>query len=190
MSDEACAAINKHGKRDAFAKKLVQISKEPNEFQLDALITIGDLTASPEIEEKSFFVANDLFTILGSVLQSVMKPPKNVKKDPERNLKLKELIVWTISNGLADNNKCQALFMTEHQELLRKCLTMTGLSDQLNMEVCHMIDNILDIRKIKRYIFCDVTPTDCLSEGDELAKILASDRTPSKDPLNNTMNSG
>ena len=46
VSDEACAALDKHPKRNEFAKKLVKIASFPGELQLDAIIIIGDLSSS------------------------------------------------------------------------------------------------------------------------------------------------
>ena len=68
VSDAACGSLNKHHKRNEFARKLIQIAREPNDLQLDALLAIGDLTASSEFAEQCFFVTNGLFTVLGQIL--------------------------------------------------------------------------------------------------------------------------
>ena len=75
-------------------------------MQLDALIAIGDLTASEPIDEKIFFVDNGLFDTLGRILQDIKKQVKDFRNNPKRCLKFKELVVWILSNGLADSSKC------------------------------------------------------------------------------------
>ena len=127
---------------------------------MDTLVVIGDLTASESFSEETFFVQNDLFKILKSVLSS----PIIAKIEPEfslvtekslTKLKFQETVVWTVANALADNENCRIALIENHYDLIAACFSLAeAKTEKIDIEICFMIDNLLQSRKmIKKHLF-------------------------------------
>ena len=84
---------------------------------------LGDLTASESFQEVNLFVHNDLFRVLlivlcSPVLATLGPINANSDKGKESNnptklsrVKFFETIVWTVANAIADDKKCQSIFL-------------------------------------------------------------------------------
>ena len=101
---------------------------------MDTLVVIGDLTASESFSEAILFVQNDLFKVMKSVLTSpvINKIEPVFNSAPKKNLtKLKfwEMIVWTVANSVADDEKCRVVLLDKHFELIDVCF---GLAEAKN----------------------------------------------------------
>ena len=62
--------------------------------------------------------------------------------------------MWTVTNAIADDPECQAVFTKNHEELIDDLFNLTSVdSDKLISELCYMIDNILQSKHIKTFLF-------------------------------------
>ena len=189
QSELACTVLNKNSNRPDFAKSLISIAeycqvygptnKELIPLLMDTLVVIGDLTASEGFKETTFFVENNLFSILKTCLDSpaisslenynvssghtgISKPnaASHAGLNPEIDLseltkdKFQETIMWTIANAVADEQACQQVFLDKHSKLMRMCFELLENDNpKIKEDVCHMIDNLFMYEHIKRYLF-------------------------------------
>jgi len=59
-----------------------------------------------------------------------------------------------VTNAIADDPECQAVFMKNHEDLLEVLLNLTNVdSYKLKAELCFMIDNILHSPHTKSFLF-------------------------------------
>lgn len=146
---------------------------------MDTLVVIGDLTASEGFNETTFFVENNLFSILKTCLDSaaisslenynvssghtgISKPnvASNAGLNPDIDLseltkaKFQETIMWTIANAVADEQACQQVFLEKHSKLMLMCFELLENDNpKIKEDICHMIDNLFTYQNIKRYLF-------------------------------------
>ena len=77
QNEKVCGALDQHPRKAQFAKTLIEVAQyctrnddDTMPLLMDVLILIGDLTASDNFSERTFYTENDFFTTLKTILGS------------------------------------------------------------------------------------------------------------------------
>ena len=60
-------------------------------------------------------------------------------------LKFWETITWTLSNAVADDQKCQSVLLSKHYDLIETCFELAEVAqnDKINLELCYLLENLM-----------------------------------------------
>eukprot|EP00347_Sterkiella_histriomuscorum_P018470 403345397 len=141
----------KHSKRKEILQKLVALSENLETYQIayNSLLILGNLASSQHFKESCLVLDSDIYSAFIRILSI-----QNEDQSPLSNQYL-HILIWTISNLIADDEICQKQLLQNFQQLIVLTINkgMQSQSQKVIKETLVVLDNILDIENISSTIF-------------------------------------